>query len=69
MVIFVGVSKHTPADCPVHNETNRKSMEEYMSKIGELEAKYGVKMVGSWTVHNEHWTVQVFEAPSFEVYG
>ena len=68
MMTFVSVSKHTPADCPVTNERSRKSMAEYMSKAGELEAKHGVKMVGSWTVHSEHWTVQVFEAPSFEAF-
>jgi uncharacterized protein with GYD domain len=66
MVTFLGVYWHTAADCPTHNEKSRKSMAEAMSKAAELLAKHGVKMVGSWTVHSEHWTVQVYEAPSFE---
>ena len=37
-----------------------------MSKQKELEAKHGVKTVGGWNVPSEHFTVQVFEAPTFE---
>ena len=66
MVTFLLVSWHTPADCPTHNETSRKSMAEYMSKAAELDAKHGVKWVGSWVVHSEHLVVDVGEAPSFE---
>ncbi len=66
MVTFLLVSWHTPADCPTHNETSRKSMAEYMSKAAELLTKHGVKMVGSWHVYGEHWTVMAFDAPSFE---
>jgi len=66
MVTFLVISRHSPADCPGHNEKSRKSMVEFMSKAPELLTKHGVKMVGSWSVHSEHWTVQVFEAPSFE---
>ena len=41
-------------------------MIEWASKTGELEAKHGVKMVSGWLVQPEYWTVQVFEAPTFE---
>jgi uncharacterized protein with GYD domain len=41
-------------------------MAEYMSKVPELLAKHGVKMVGSWVVHTEHLVVEVYEAPSYE---
>jgi len=66
MVTFLLISRHSPADCPVHNEKSRKSMAEYMSKVPELLAKHGVKMVGSWVVHTEHLVVEVYEAPSYE---
>ena len=66
MVTCLLVSWHTAADCPTGNEKSRKSLAEYMSKAPELLAKHGVKMVGGWTVYGEHWTVQVYEAPSYE---
>jgi hypothetical protein len=66
MVTFLLISRHSPADCPAHNEKSRKSMAEYMSKVPELLAKHEVKMVGSWVVHTEHLVVEVYEAPSYE---
>jgi len=66
MVTCLLVWRHTAADCPAHNEKSRKSMAEFMSKAAELDAKHGVKVVGSWVVHSEHLMVQVCEAPSFE---
>jgi hypothetical protein len=66
MATFLLVWRHAAADCPAHNEKSRKSMAEYMSKAAELDAKHGVKWVGSWVVHSEHLVVDVGEAPSFE---
>ena len=37
-----------------------------VSKRTELEAKHGVKMVGSWGMPSEHLAFEVFEAPSYE---
>ncbi|MGA3200021.1 MAG: hypothetical protein ABSD89_11535 [Halobacteriota archaeon] len=66
MATFLLFWRHAAADSPAHNEKSRKSMAEYMSKAAELNAKHGVKWVGSWVVLSEHLAVDVGEAPSFE---
>jgi uncharacterized protein with GYD domain len=66
MVTFLTISRHTPADCAAHNEAAAKAFGEWMSTHEALEAKHGIKMVGTWVVHGEHLTVQVFEAPNSE---
>lgn len=60
------ISRHDAADCPAHNAENRKVTLEAFSKMEELTAKHGIKIVGIWNIHSEHLTVQVVEAPSFE---
>ncbi len=64
MVTFLVIGRHAPADCAAHNEAAAKAFGEWMSKRAELEAKHGLKMVGSWVVHGEHLTVDVIEAPN-----
>ncbi len=66
MATFLTIAKHTPADCAMHNERSAKITADWMSKTKEIEAKHGVKQVGSWIVPTEHLTVFVFEAPSAE---
>jgi hypothetical protein len=68
MPTFLVISKHNPDVCAMYNETSVKTLVDYMSKAGELEAKHGVKTVGGWNVPPEHLVVQVFEAPSFEAF-
>ena len=41
-------------------------MMECNDKFDGLAKKYGVKMIGSWAVPNEHLGFNVFEAPSLE---
>ncbi len=36
--------------------------------MDELSKKYGVKMVGAWSVPNEHLDLNVIEAPSLEAF-
>jgi uncharacterized protein with GYD domain len=48
------------------NEKSRKVMMECNDKFDGLAKKYGVKMIGSWAVPNEHLGFSVFEAPSLE---
>jgi hypothetical protein len=66
MVTVLVISRHTPDMCAFFNEAAAKIYMESWSKLKELEAKHGVKMVGGWNVHPEHLTIQVFEAPTFE---
>jgi hypothetical protein len=66
MVISLMISRHAAADCPMNNETTRKVMLEGMAKLPELAKKHGVTILGAWTVHSEHLTVQVSEAPTYE---
>jgi hypothetical protein len=66
MVTSLVISRHTPDMCALYNEKSAKVYVEWMNKQKELEAKHGVKMVGGWNVPSEHFTVQVFEAPTFE---
>jgi 4-hydroxy-3-methylbut-2-en-1-yl diphosphate synthase IspG/GcpE len=63
---FLVISRDSPAECAMHNEKAAKIGVNWMSKHEELEAKHGVKMVGSWSVMPEHLNVLVFEAPSYE---
>jgi hypothetical protein len=66
MVTFLAISRHAPADCAARNEAAAEVFNEWVNMHAELEAKHGVKLVGTWDVHAEHLTVQVFEAPNSE---
>ncbi len=66
MATFVMIATHSPTDCAMHNEKSAKIVADWMRKTPELEAKHGVKPVGSWVVPTEHLTLLVFEAPSAE---
>ncbi len=66
MATFLVIGKHSPADCPMHNEKTAKVLADWYKKNPELLAKYGVKVVGGWMVNPEHLTVQVYEAQTAE---
>jgi hypothetical protein len=68
MPIFILISRHSPQNCPMFNEKARKAIMEYMSKIDGLTKKHGVKRLGSWSVHTEHLSFEVYEAPSFDAF-
>jgi hypothetical protein len=66
MAIGLVITKHAPADCPAHSDDANEVNIEYLNKKAELLAKHGVKEVGAWVVHSEHFIVQVPEAPNLE---
>jgi hypothetical protein len=66
MLTFLGIARHTPEMCSLHNEASQKTMIAWLSKSEELTKKHGIKIVGGWNVHSEHLTIQVLEAPTFE---
>ena len=64
MPIFIGISRHSPESCPITNEKERKFAMEAAAKTEELTKKYGIKMLGSYTVMPEHALYLIMEAPS-----
>jgi hypothetical protein len=54
--------------CAFHDQKSVKIMMDWMKKAGELEVKHGVKVVAPANVIQEHLSVQVFEAPTFEAF-
>lgn len=66
MYSFLTISRHTPENCPMHNEKARKLWLEYILKSEALFKKYGVKRIGAWMVPNEHQYVSVLEIPNLE---
>lgn len=63
MVIFLQTAKHSPESCPRHNAEMKKIFGDFDAKLGVLLKKYGIKVVGSWTITQEHVTVTIFDAP------
>jgi len=68
MPIFILISRHSPENCPMFNEKARKVIMEAMDKMDGLMKKYGVKRLGSWGVHTEHLSFEVYEAPSLDAF-
>jgi hypothetical protein len=68
MPTFLLISRHTPENCPMNNEKKRKANLAYFAKMDAWSKKYKVKMVGVWSVPNEHLNFLVIEAPSLEVF-
>jgi len=69
MYKFLTISRHSPENCPMHNEKARKLWLEYISKSKEVFKKYGVKSIGAWMVPTEHLYVSVLEIPNLETIG
>jgi len=68
MPTFLLISRHTPENCPMNNEKKRKANLAYFNKMDAWSKKYKVKMVGAWSVPNEHLNFLVIEAPSLEAF-
>jgi len=66
MATFLMITKHAPDKCPMYNETAKRAWAKLFASQGEKQTKYGVKIIGGWTVHGEHQTFGVFDAPSLE---
>jgi hypothetical protein len=68
MPIFILISKHSPENCPMFNAKTRKIMMETNEKSDGLMKKHGVKLLGEWTVPNEHLDFGVYEAPNLDAF-
>jgi hypothetical protein len=68
MPTFLLISRHTPENCPMNNEKKRKANLAYFAKWDAWSKKYKVKMVGVWSVSNEHVSFVLIEAPSLEAF-
>ncbi len=68
MPTFLSISRHSPENCPLYNEEKRKANLAGLNTLDAWQKKYGVKLVGAWSVPNEHLNFMVFEAPSLEAF-
>ena len=66
MPLFLQIARHTAESCPMHNEKTKKIFSDFMSKMGPLTKKHGIKVVGSWASMPEHLTVTVLDVPNPE---
>jgi hypothetical protein len=65
---FLLISRHSPENCPLFNEEKRKVNLASLEKLDAWSKKFGVKLVGAWSVPNEHLNLMVIEAPSLEAF-
>lgn len=68
MPIILKIARHSPEHCSMNNEAQKKLELEVMSKLGELTGKYGVKILGSWLVPNEHLLVMAYDVPNLDAF-
>lgn len=66
MPLFLQTSRHTSESCPMHNEKVKKVYLDFISKMGRLTKKHGVKVLGTWTSMPEHLIVVVYDVPNPE---
>ena len=63
---FVMIARHTAESCPMNNGKVRQIALDAMEALPELAKKYGIKVVGSWSVNPEHLLIQVFDAVNLD---
>ncbi len=63
---FVVISRHTAESCPLNNGKTRQIALDAMAALPGLAKKYGITVVGSWSVNPEHLIVQVFDAVNLD---
>jgi hypothetical protein len=68
MPTILKIARHSPERCPLNNEAQKKLDSEVTIKLGELCKKYGVKVLGSWLVPNEHLMVMVYDVPTLDTF-
>jgi hypothetical protein len=68
MPTIFAFTRHSPENCPLTNEKIRKMVSELIPKATPLREKYGIKIVGSWTVAPEHLTISVLEVPNVDAW-
>ena len=62
-MLYIQTAKHSPDSCPRHNAAMKKIYLDFNTKLGALLKKYGIKVVGSWVITQEHVSVMIFDAP------
>jgi len=65
--IFVNFKAHS-RKLPYEQRKKRKANLAYFNKWNAWSKKYKAKMVGAWSVQNEHVTYLVIETPSLEAF-
>jgi hypothetical protein len=65
-MLFLQISKHSPESCPIHHEKHKQATIDLMAKMDRLQAKHGIKEIGSWHSMPNHTLVAVFDAPNLE---
>jgi hypothetical protein len=68
MPAIIVLQRHSVENCPMNNEKMKKMASEIMDKIGALTKKHGIKMVGNWSVPQEHLSIIVYEAQSLDAF-
>jgi hypothetical protein len=68
MAMFLLISRHKPEHCPVFNEKTCKVYLDYFKNVDRLMEKHKIKSIGGCSVHPEHLTVALFDAPSLKAW-
>ncbi len=68
MTIILAISKHSPENCPKHNQKARDAVLNLAGKVDELHRKHGIKVIGNWVVTSEHTKFTVYDVPSVEAF-
>ena len=63
---FLVISRHTAESCPMNNGKTRQIALDAMSALPALAKKYGITVVGTWSVLPEHLIIQVFDAVNLD---
>jgi hypothetical protein len=66
MTHFVMISRHTAESCPMNNGKTRQIAMEAMAALPEAAKKFGIQVVGSWSINPEHLVIQVFDAVNLD---
>ncbi len=68
MPTFLVTFRHSPENCPGHNEKVKATLMKMAEKSEEMSNKHGVKMVAGCLVDAEHFVTEIYEAPSLEAF-
>jgi len=50
----------------MHNEKAKKVFQDFMSKMGRITKRHGIRVVGAWASMPEHLMVIVYDVPNTE---
>lgn len=66
-MFFLQIARHTPENCPMLNETAKKTLLGLSANLQAISRKHGIKVVRSWASTPEHTTFIVYDAPKSDV--